>query len=61
MKVLTIFSAVFIPLSFLAGVFGMNFQNMPILQNENGILLFIGLCVGVILLMLGFFKLKKWF
>jgi magnesium transporter len=61
MKILTIFSAVFIPLSFLAGVFGMNFQNMPILQNENGILLFIGLCVGVLLLMLGFFKLKKWF
>jgi len=29
MKVLTIFSAIFIPLSFLAGVYGMNFQNIP--------------------------------
>ena len=60
MKVLTIFSATFIPLSFLAGVFGMNFVYMDIFTNPNGVWIFIGLCVTIFLLMLGFFKYKKW-
>jgi magnesium transporter len=61
MTVLTIFSAIFIPLSFLAGVFGMNFVNFAILQNTNGILFFIALCVIISGSMLAFFKWKKWF
>jgi len=61
MKILTIFSATFIPLSFLAGVFGMNFTNMPILSNANGVWIFVGLCVMIFVIMLGFFKYKKWF
>lgn len=61
MTTLTIFSAIFIPLSFVAGVFGMNFINFPILQNQNGILYFIILCLLVPTLMLLFFKKKKWF
>jgi len=60
MKVLTIFSATFIPLSFLAGVFGMNFVYMDIFANPNGIWIFVGLCVAIFLLMIGFFKYKKW-
>lgn len=60
MKVLTIFSAIFIPLSFLSGVFGMNFVNMEILENPNGVIIFIVLCVAIISLMIGFFKYKKW-
>ncbi len=61
MKTLTIFSAIFIPLSFLAGVFGMNFVDFGILTNPNGLWIFIGICFSIILLMVGFFKYKKWF
>jgi magnesium transporter len=60
MKVLTIFSAIFIPLSFMAGVFGMNFVNMEILNDPNGIWIFVSICVVTLFLMLGFFKYKKW-
>ena len=59
-KVLTIISSIFIPLSFIAGVYGMNFENMPELKNENGY--YIVLCVmGVLGLgMLIFMIRKKW-
>ena len=36
MKVLTIFSAIMLPLTFIAGVYGMNFDNMPELHSRNG-------------------------
>lgn len=61
MTTLTIFSAIFIPLSFIAGVFGMNFINFPILQNPNGLLFFVLICVIIPVIMLIYFKLKKWF
>lgn len=61
MTTLTIFSAIFIPLSFIAGVFGMNFINFPILQNPNGMLYFILICVIIPVIMLCYFKIKKWF
>ena len=61
MTTLTIFSAIFIPLSFLAGVFGMNFIEFDILKNENGLLYFIFLCLGVSGIMITYFRLKKWF
>lgn len=60
MTVLTIFSATFIPLSFLSGVFGMNFVNFPILRNEYGLLIFLSMCILVAGFMLLFFKRKKW-
>lgn len=60
MKALTIVSTIFLPLSFLAGVYGMNFDYMPELRWQYGYLsvwvLFIGLIVG----MLGFFRYKHW-
>jgi len=61
MKTLTIFSAIFIPLSFLAGVFGMNFTNFPILQNQYGLLYFIIFSVLLVVGMLFYFKKRKWF
>lgn len=61
MLILTIFSAVFIPLSFLAGVFGMNFVNMPILMMENGFSLFILSSIIITIIMFSFFKYKKLF
>lgn len=60
MKVLTIMASVFIPLTFVAGVYGMNFQHMPELAFEWAYpavwVTFVVLTVG----MLGFFKYKGW-
>lgn len=61
MTTLTIFSAIFIPLSFLAGFFGMNFQVFPSLATPNGIPIFIGGCLVIAVSMLSYFKWKKWF
>jgi len=60
MKVLTIFAAIFIPLTFIAGVYGMNFQNMPELNWQWGyfVVLLIMLVVGVLLIF--YFRRKKW-
>lgn len=61
MTTLTIFSAIFIPLSFLAGVFGMNFRVMPGLNNPWGFFIFM-ICSGLISAsMVYFFKRNKWF
>ncbi len=61
MTTLTLFSAVFIPLSFLAGFFGMNFVHFQVLQYEHAIELFVGGCVLLAVVMLVLFKKMKWF
>ncbi|HVN23814.1 MAG TPA: magnesium/cobalt transporter CorA [Syntrophorhabdales bacterium] len=61
MTVLTIIATIFIPLTFLAGVYGMNFKNMPELEWRWGYPLFWLVMVVVTLIMLGAFKRKKWF
>lgn len=61
MKVLTIFSTIFIPLTFLAGVYGMNFRNLPELNWEFGYFIFWGFSAVITGLMLRFFKNKNWF
>jgi magnesium transporter len=61
MKVLTIISTIFMPLSFLTGVFGMNFGYFPGLNNPNAYYYFWGLTVTVVLVMLYYFKRKNWF
>jgi len=60
MKVLTVIATIFIPLSFIAGVFGMNFANMPELgwKYSYPITLFSMLFIGLIMMM--FFRGKKW-
>lgn len=61
MKVLTVISTIFIPLSFVAGVYGMNFQYMPELQWTNGYFMILtGMGIAV-LGMLSYFRMKKWF
>ncbi|MHC1760225.1 MAG: magnesium/cobalt transporter CorA [Negativicutes bacterium] len=60
MKVLTIISTIFIPLTFIAGVYGMNFENMPGLKSDYGFIV-VGCVMGTITLgMLRYFRLKKW-
>lgn len=61
MKVLTIVSVIFIPLTFIVGVYGMNFENMPELKTENGYFYTIGIMVGLVILMISYFKWRKWF
>lgn len=61
MKILTIFSTIFIPLTFLAGIYGMNFKNIPELSLSYGYILFWIISVIIAGLMLLFFHHKKWF
>ena len=60
MKVLTIFSAIMLPLTFIAGVYGMNFDNMPELHSRYGYYATWGLMIVVALIMLFFFWRRGW-
>jgi magnesium transporter len=60
MKVLTIIATIFIPLGFLAGIYGMNFKFMPELEWRWGYFLVIGLMISAGLGMVIYFKKKKW-
>jgi len=60
MKVLTIIATIFIPLTFIAGVYGMNFDNMPELHYHNGYFIVWGVMLVVFILMVVYFKRKKW-
>lgn len=60
MKVLTVFASIFIPLTFIAGVYGMNFNYMPELQSKYGYFIVWGVMVTVVILLLIFFRRKKW-
>ncbi|WP_291101074.1 MULTISPECIES: magnesium/cobalt transporter CorA [unclassified Flavobacterium] len=61
MKTLTIVSAIFIPLTFIVGVYGMNFKYMPELEYQNGYYTIIGIMVLIVLAMLYYFKRRRWF
>lgn len=61
MKVLTIIATIFIPLTFIAGVYGMNFANMPELEWEWGYYMTLGAMGLVALVMLAYFNKKGWF
>jgi magnesium transporter len=60
MKVLTIIATIFIPITFIVGVYGMNFPNMPEIHWKWGYLAVWGLIVGIVIVLLLFFKKKKW-
>ncbi len=60
MKVLTIIATIFIPLTFIAGIYGMNFQHMPELGYKFAYPLVWGIMVIVAALMISYFKRKKW-
>jgi len=60
MKVLTIFAALFIPLTFLAGVYGMNFKFMPEINMRLAYPLWWAAAAVITVLMLIYFKRKKW-
>jgi magnesium transporter len=60
MKVLTIIATIFMPLTFIAGVYGMNFDNMPELHWYWGYPLVLLFMTGIAVSMLLFFRKKKW-
>ncbi len=60
MKVLTIISTIFIPLTFISGVYGMNFDNMPELHWRYGYFGVLGFMGAIVAMMLFLFKRKKW-
>lgn len=60
MKVLTIISTIFIPLTFIVGVYGMNFRHMPELEWKWGYFVVWGVILAIGLAMVKFFQNKKW-
>jgi magnesium transporter len=60
MKVLTIIATIFIPLTFIAGVYGMNFTHMPELEWKWGYAAVLILMIVIFAGMIFYFKRKKW-
>ena len=60
MKVLTTVATIFIPLTFIVGVYGMNFQNMPELGWKYGYFVVWGIMLFILMGMIIYFKRKKW-
>lgn len=56
----TVLAFVFLPINFLAALFGMNVLKMPIVSHPQAFWILLGLFAGLSLLMLLFFKLRKW-
>jgi magnesium transporter len=60
MKLLTIITTIFIPLTFIAGIYGMNFKHMPELEWQYGYFLVLGIMFFIMIGMLIYFRRKKW-
>jgi magnesium transporter len=61
MKTLTVITTIFMPLTFIAGLYGMNFVNMPELKSENGYFYVLGFMILLGVMMFLWFKKKGWF
>jgi magnesium transporter len=60
MKILTIVTAIFVPLSFLAGIYGMNFEYMPELKSHTGYFVLLGTMAAIATILLLVFRRKRW-
>lgn len=60
MRVLTVITALFVPLTFLAGIYGMNFEYIPELKAANGYFILLGVMAVVSVALLMIFKKKRW-
>lgn len=59
-KLLTVFTVVMMPLTVITGIYGMNFKNIPELDWKYGYFGVLGVMIVVVMIMLGFFRRKKW-
>jgi magnesium transporter len=60
MQVLTVITTIFVPLTFIAGIYGMNFDNIPELHWEDGYFYLWGFMAAIAIVLLIYFKRKKW-
>lgn len=60
MKVLAIFSSIMLPLTLIAGIYGMNFDNMPELHSRDGYFVTLGVMIFIAVLLLIYFWRKGW-
>jgi len=60
MKTLAVLSAIILPLSLIAGIYGMNFENMPELKSENGYWLTLGAMALITVVLLWYFWRRGW-
>jgi len=60
MKILTIFASILLPLNFITGIYGMNFDFIPLLHNEIGFLVILIMMILLVVIMLLWFRRKKW-
>ena len=61
LNILTIWSTLFLPLSFFTGLFGMNFTDIPLLQNHYGFWFFVIISIVTVGWLWIYFKRNKWF
>lgn len=60
MKILAMYSVYFLPITFIAGVYGMNFENMPELQTQMGYFVTLGVMALIVIITFFYFRQKKW-
>jgi len=59
-KILTIVTAIFVPLTFLAGIYGMNFEDMPELKSSMGYFVLLGIMAAITIVLIFIFRKKRW-
>jgi len=60
MKVLTLMASIFIPLTFIAGIYGMNFENMPELNSRIGYFVVLGVMIALAIALIAYFRHRGW-
>lgn len=60
LNILTIWSTIFLPLSFYTGLWGMNFDDIPLITGDHGFWIFVALTIITIFVMWRYFKKNKW-
>lgn len=60
MQLLTIITVIFVPLTFMAGIYGMNFEYMPELSTKRGYFVLIGIMLLVAIIQVIYFRRKRW-
>ena len=59
-KILTIFSVVMLPLTFITGFYGMNVKPLPFIGGENPIAVIAGILIFIVVVMIAYFRYRKW-